>query len=1270
MQILQKPNFSGGGIEQEQPYEELNDGEENKCICADLCDGVNINDECEVCAEDFTDCIGEIKEAECICDELCSKKNTNKECEVCAEDFTKCTGKEKETECICGELCDKKNINEDCEVCADDFKDCIGEEKEAECICDEICSKKNINEDCDVCAEDFRICESDIKAEKMYVYGLDGTSADSPIVVPAEGLAFSNGNIYGISQEWYKEQKALITGNDDPEADPDFKLYVALEIPDEIEGIPVRTIEANSFTNSWSNDKEDNGAMYLNTSKLNIGSFSVVSVDMENADNLELIQTQAFYNCSDLKGIIVFPDSLKKFGESYVFGNCTQLEGVVWSDNLEYLGDFDGDEPSGAVFKGCTNLRFATTKEKYNEAKENGTIDELSDLTFPDSLKFIGKQCFQNAFQPGADLSVTIPSSVETIGSQAFYNEDSKEIRFNQFVVERTYDEGLEGYDYAAFKWKNDAAKDKVCLIIMADKASYDFYKNDANGHDYVENAVTYPLDVKFMNGSDLVTTELKLYNQYIQYELDETKGIWQRNMDYELPDMPEGSEPQPGYKDSVWIMDGKELTVSSKVTSDTVTLRDGELEDPSVKFQVKALPRNGSEEIYIVENGDTFTTSMDKYIRLDITPIIDHPLAGENVNDIFFWYRWNDSTDIRDNESKDFQFGQTINTLRINDMEDARTDSDYYQLDIQGKKVGTDGRPDYDWDGDPVYTSKDKQYYIKINLIESPENLAYIAASEYQDFVDEYPEYMLKNIYDTPEEMISNYLYAVFEEYTYIESENYKKGSLSIDWKLKEGTTYTNKPGETNTFIWTASQEEFDALGWTNNDNIPLTGELTVPNPYAVTFIADGNVIDTKYLTKGSTLLSSDFPAVPEKSGYMATWDITTDIENVETNYTVTAVYTAISYNITYDMNGGKNNKDNPSSYTVEDTIVLKNPTKSGYKFKGWTYDGQDEPEKDLVIAAGNIIGDIQFTANWSKDSGKDDSESSGSSYSLNSYFIKYHDGDRTINDTKYSPGEIVTVRGDIFDEPIGMTLAGWSLEEDGNVDYEVGDTFRMPNEIVDLYAVWEELDTQHHAAYINGYPDGTVGPDKTITRAEAASMFYNLMTDKQDHKKYFTDITEGEWYAEAVTALAGEGVINGYPDGTFRPNDPITRAEFVTMAMNFSNADMGTNCDFSDVSIEKWYYAAIAGATNNGWISGYPDGTFRPERYITRAEVSSVINRIENRSADSEFIKENYYELKKFSDLPLSHWAYNSMIEAANGHEFIRETGIGNSETWTEID
>lgn len=399
------------------------------------------------------------------------------------------------------------------------------------------------------------------------------------------------------------------------------------------------------------------------------------------------------------------------------------------------------------------------------------------------------------------------------------------------------------------------------------------------------------------------------------------------------------------------------------------------------------------------------------------------------------------------------------------------------------------------------------------------------------------------------------------------------------------------------------------------------------------------------------------------QNSSYGAMWELT-KIEEVITGYEITA---EAGENGTIDPSGTvKVDKDEDQTFIIE--------ADKGYVIDKVLVDGDKEKdasgETSYEYTFKNVNENHTISATFKEKEDDDSSSSSGgSSYSLSSdaYYVRYHNGEETVKDGKYGEGARVEIKDDVFEAPLGRVLAGWSTKEGGDVEYIPGDIIRMPGKTLNLYAVWEE-ETQTHNAYINGYPDDTFGPDKTITRAEAAVMFYNLLSEKSGYLSTFTDVPAGQWYSDAVITLAGMGVVNGYPDGTFRPDAPITRAEFVTMALNFAKADKGTACAFADVSENMWYYGAVAGATENGWISGYPDGTFGPERYITRGEVTSVINRMENRAADLEFIKENLSVMNTFTDLSSDHWAYGSVMEAANGHKYVRDAGNA-YEVWTEI-
>ena len=214
--------------------------------------------------------------------------------------------------------------------------------------------------------------------------------------------------------------------------------------------------------------------------------------------------------------------------------------------------------------------------------------------------------------------------------------------------------------------------------------------------------------------------------------------------------------------------------------------------------------------------------------------------------------------------------------------------------------------------------------------------------------------------------------------------------------------------------------------------------------------------------------------------------------------------------------------------------------------------------------------------------------------------------------------------------------------------------------------------LNIDDHYAYMKGYPDKTFGPDKAMTRAEVTMMFARLLKERPEKgRKYimpYKDIHENDWYAYAVTFMSEKKFVSGYPDGTFKPNAPITRAEFASIASRFDSLADKADLKFSDVSKNYWAYKVICSAEAKGWISGYPDGTFKPEKNITRAEVVSSTNRILNRYADLDFAKAHVQELAPMIDMNDSHWAYGPIVEAMNGHDYKRLSD-GKSERWIRL-
>ena len=210
-------------------------------------------------------------------------------------------------------------------------------------------------------------------------------------------------------------------------------------------------------------------------------------------------------------------------------------------------------------------------------------------------------------------------------------------------------------------------------------------------------------------------------------------------------------------------------------------------------------------------------------------------------------------------------------------------------------------------------------------------------------------------------------------------------------------------------------------------------------------------------------------------------------------------------------------------------------------------------------------------------------------------------------------------------------------------------------------------ELNRRDHTAFLVGYAEGTFGPERNMTRAEVTTMFARLLTEQieadKTYSSTFNDVAKGCWAANYIGYMQQFGIVTGYTDGSFRPNAPVTRAEFAAIASRFEKLTQGSK-SFTDVPDTHWAVKYINFAATRGWVTGYADGTFKPEHSITRAEVAAVTCRLLERSADQTYIRSHIGELRTFADVPDTHWAYWYAMEAANGHDYTKS---GGSENWS---
>lgn len=248
----------------------------------------------------------------------------------------------------------------------------------------------------------------------------------------------------------------------------------------------------------------------------------------------------------------------------------------------------------------------------------------------------------------------------------------------------------------------------------------------------------------------------------------------------------------------------------------------------------------------------------------------------------------------------------------------------------------------------------------------------------------------------------------------------------------------------------------------------------------------------------------------------------------------------------------------------------------------------------------------------------------------------------------------------------------------------FEVADkttikTFAVKSGWLDSYVTTDTIDlgagtipslTGEHIAYVHGRDTGNFDAEDYVTRAEVSAIFSRLivkkMVFKDDTTSIFNDVSDANWYAAYVKYLSKVGIIKGYEDGSFKPDAPITRAEFATVASRFFELEKGSENQFTDVSENHWAKEYIDSAVIKGWLLGYEDGTFKPDQPIKRSETVTIVNRMLNRVADKEYIEANMEDVLTYPDLDKSHWAYYEILEASNWHDHKIENNV---ESWTDI-
>lgn len=466
---------------------------------------------------------------------------------------------------------------------------------------------------------------------------------------------------------------------------------------------------------------------------------------------------------------------------------------------------------------------------------------------------------------------------------------------------------------------------------------------------------------------------------------------------------------------------------------------------------------------------------------------------------------------------------------------------------------------------------------------------------------------------------------------------------------------------------FWYLGDDEQNATAYDFNtpvtENITLTAKWNI-NKYTVTFNSYGGTPVPPAQEVEYGLTATEPATAPTKTGYTFDgWylgDEKYDFSDaVEQNITLYANWKKNIYTVTYTdgVDGEEVFADQTYRVPFEDTTPAfkGNPTRDGYVFDGWKPAFSD-----------TVTGNVTYVAQWTARTDL--------SYTVH-YYLK--NTTKQVANDKMVAGQ--TFNADVTENAI--RISGYRVYGDSVKSITIG---TGTNEIIFYYTRASRpstpskptLNTGDHYAYVMGYPDGMVRPNGSITRAEVSTILFRLLSDKTRDEYFttessFTDVKAGAWYNNSIATLEKAGVIvDTAKGGAFRPNEAITRAELAAMLAQFSDAKPVKGVKFSDVSAEHWAYEAIAIAAKMGWIEGYPDGTFRPDATITRAEMMTLVNRALDRVPSDEDHLLSKRVMLTFPDCKSGDWFYIAVQEATNSHTYERAaTEKNGDEQWTAL-
>jgi len=492
--------------------------------------------------------------------------------------------------------------------------------------------------------------------------------------------------------------------------------------------------------------------------------------------------------------------------------------------------------------------------------------------------------------------------------------------------------------------------------------------------------------------------------------------------------------------------------------------------------------------------------------------------------------------------------------------------------------------------------------------------------------------------------------------ERSYYGNAVYQDGSLYLDGTkanisgdIRIGCRFDTSGGiSTNRFVTlVGASDTMNDYELTSFKNESLDGRVVVA-PGAITYgTATYSVADAEpYLShfthnhKG-IITDTDYTAETGTSSQAKSLVLYGAIQKFSVTYTDGIGGTSFADEVTSDLRRG----------TPTPAFTGGTPTRSGYTFTGW------EPS-----VAATVTDNAVYTAQWAKNS--------SSSHHSTRYTLHYEsNGGTAYKDERYSSGTKVTL--DKTPTRESYTFTGWYADKE--LTQKIS-SIKMTSEKT-VYAGWKAstvpdmLNGDDHYAYVVGYSDGTVRPNANISRAEVATIFFRLLKKEVRDgnlttENIFADVTNGQWHNKAISTMAKLGIVKGRRADSFDPDASITRAEFAAICARFNTKPVENSGSFSDIS-GHWAENEIERAAAFGWISGYPDGTFRPDARITRAEAMTMINRVLCRMPQSK--SDLLDSMVTWPDNKPSDWHYLAVQEATNSHDFDRKGEVG--ESWTKL-